>query len=223
MFDKVVRKIRNKFEELFPKYPRRDFGRIGVHCKIGRDSALVPQNIFMDDYSVIQDRNNFISYDGKLVLGKYSVISSGCIIIPGNHQPVVGVPFYVATMTHIGDDSRTIEIGEDVWVGAGCILLPKCKIGRGAIVGAGSLVTKEIPPYGVAVGSPARIVASKFSKEMIIEHEKSLYDESERMSLVDIDALFEGPLAGIPILKNVELTDHERLSLNDSLREYGIR
>lgn len=223
MFDKVIRKIRNKCEELFPQYPKRDFGRIGPHCKIGRDSALVPQNIFMDDYSIIQDRNNFISYDGKLILGKYSVISSGCIIVPGNHQPVVGVPFYVATMTHIGDDSRTIEIGEDVWVGAGCILLPKSKIGRGAIVGAGSLVTKEIPPYAVAVGNPAKLVASKFSKEMIIEHEKSLYDENERMSWADIEALFEGPLSGLPVLKNAELTEKDRLSLSNSLREFGIR
>lgn len=223
MFDKVVRKIRNKYEQLFPQYPSKDFGRIGPHCKIGRDTALVPQNIFMDDYSIIQDRNNFISYDGKLVLGKYSVISSGCIIIPANHQPVFGVPFYVATMTHIGDDSRTIEIAEDVWVGAGSILLPKCKIGRGAIVGAGSVVTKEIPPYSVVVGNPARVIAAKFSKEMIIAHEKCLYDESERLSFADVEALFNGPLSGLPILKNAELTDNDRLSLDKSLREYGIR
>ena len=222
MLGKVIRKIRNKFEQLFPQYPAKDFGRIGLHCKIGRDSALVPQNIFMDDYSIIQDRNNFISYDGKLVLGKYSVISSGCIIVPANHQPAVGVPFYVATMTHIGDDSRTIEIAEDVWVGAGCILLPKCKIGRGAIVGAGSLVTKEIPPYAVAVGHPAKVVAAKFSKEMIIEHEKSLYDDSERMSLADVEALFDGPLAGLPIVQHAELTENDKQSLSNSLREFGI-
>ena len=58
---------------------------------------------------------------------------------------------------------------------------------------------------------------------MIIEHEKSLYDENERMSLADVEALFEGPLSGLPVLKNAELTEKDRLSLSKSLREFGIR
>jgi len=222
MLKGIIQKILNKYKELFPQYPRKSFGRIGIHCKIGEDSALVPQNIFMDDYSIIQDRNNFISYEGKLFLGKFSVISSGCIIIPANHVPIVGVPFYLATMTHLGDDSHDIVIAEDVWVGAGCILLPKCRIGRGAIIGAGSVVTREIPPYAVAVGNPARVVGCKFTREKVIEHEKKIYCEEERMSFEEIDSLFLNELNNLPVIKNAELDSIQQQDLRQSWHNLEI-
>ena len=49
-------------------------------------------------------------------------------------------------------------IGNDVWVGANSVILPGVKIGTGAIVGAGSVVTKDVPEYAIVVGNPARIL-----------------------------------------------------------------
>ena len=64
-------------------------------------------------------------------------------------------------------------------------------MGRGSIAAAGALVNKAVPPYAVVAGVPARIIASVFTKEQIIEHEKCLYPENERMSLQELDDLFE--------------------------------
>ncbi len=53
---------------------------------------------------------------------------------------------------------RVIEIGDDTWLGANCIIMPNVKIGEKVIVGAGSIVTKDIPSYSVVVGAPAKII-----------------------------------------------------------------
>ena len=51
-----------------------------------------------------------------------------------------------------------IRIGDDVWIGAGAIILPGVTIGEGAVVGAGAVVTKDIPPFAIVVGNPAKII-----------------------------------------------------------------
>lgn len=65
-------------------------------------------------------------------------------------------------IAHQGWDSKPVRIGRDAWIGMGCIILPGVSIGEGAIVGAGSLVTKDVPPFGVAVGSPAKVIKYRF-------------------------------------------------------------
>ena len=69
-----------------------------------------------------------------------------------------------------------------MWVGINVTLLAGAHIGRGAIIGACSVVTKDIPPYSIAVGNPARPIKFKWSVDEIIEHEKALYPEKERFT-----------------------------------------
>ncbi len=217
-----IRRIRNLGARTVAGYRIKDFGHIGNHCKIGADCILVPQNMYLDDFVIIQGRNNFISYKGKLVVKKYSVISSSCIIVPSNHVLSVGVPFYLSTISHIGDEDHTILVGEDVWIGAGCKLLPKSSFGRGCIVGAGSVVTKEIPPYAVVAGSPAKIIAVKFSKEDILEHEKKIYPANERFSIMELDALFDRYYKNIKPLKLYHYTAEEGTLLSEIVESLDI-
>lgn len=223
MIAKAFAVIKGYFKKKSPEYKRDQFGSIGPHCIIGSNSKLVPSNIFMEDYSVIQGNNNFISYKGKLIIKKYSVISAGCIIIPSNHVPTVGIPFYGSTLTHIGDDDNEIVVEEDAWVGAGCILLPHCKIGRGCIIGAGSIVTKDIPPYAVAVGSPAKIVGVKFSKDDIIKHEEKLYEQTERFTTVYLEELFNRYFRDVHIVDNHILNSDEDETYRQFSQKYGIK
>lgn len=173
------------------------YGRIGEHSVIKNNTTINKKNVFIGDYCIIQDQINFISNKGKLIVGKYSVVSSGCTVIPGSHLLTVGVPFYISAMNHINDDEGDIIIEEDCWIGAGCILLPKCHVGRGAVVGAGSVVKKNVLPYAVVVGSPARIIATKFTKEEIIKHEQILYPPEERMTISQLNQLFEENYQGL--------------------------
>lgn len=208
------RRISNYYNKIFPKWRNKDFGHIGRGCIISKNSTLIPRNMFLDDFVIIQGGCNFVSYKGKLVIKKYSVISTSCIIVPSGHIPTVGVPFYCSTLTHIGDDNHTLVIEEDVWVGAGCILLPKSKIGRGAIIGAGSVVTKEIPPYAIVVGNPAKIIGVKFSIEEIIEHEKFLYPPEERFSKDFLRTLFSNFYKDYKIMSAYRMTE-----LDDTVME----
>jgi virginiamycin A acetyltransferase len=76
------------------------------------------------------------------------------------------------------------EIGNDVWIGDNAIILPSAhKIGDGAVVGAGAMVNKDVPPYAVVVGNPARVVRFRFSKEKIAE---LLEEEWWKRSIEDI-------------------------------------
>lgn len=200
------------------KYRKSNFARLGNDTIVNQQSRLVPRNMFLEDNVIIQSEVNFISYKGKLIIGKYSVISSGCIIVPSKHIPIVGVPFYYATKYHIGDEDDEINIKEDCWIGAGCILLPGITIGRGSIVGAGSVVTKDIPPYSIAVGSPARVISVKFSVEDIIAHERALYQESERLKIDYLRSLFDTAYKGLPIAKKAEMSADEKVFLRSKLK-----
>lgn len=93
------------------------------------------------------------------------------MIVTGNHVPTVGLNQRIIERLHINDNEKGVYIDEDCWCGANVTLLGGTHLKRGVVVGANSLVNKEIPPYAVVVGSPAKIIASKFTLEQIIEHE----------------------------------------------------
>ena len=65
------------------------------------------------------------------------------------------------------------KIGHDVWIGCRSIILPGVEIGNGAIIAAGSIVTKSVPPYAVVGGNPAKIIKYRFPKRIRLELEKS--------------------------------------------------
>ena len=74
-------------------------------------------------------------------------------------------------------------VDEDVWIGANVSLLAGVHIGRGANIGTGAVIRHDVPPYAIVVGNPAKIVGFSFTPEEIIEHEKSLYSEEDRLPL----------------------------------------
>lgn len=90
-----------------------------------------------------------------------------------------------------------LDIGSDVWLGSNAIVLPSCaKIGHGAVIGAGAVVNKNIPPYGVVVGNPARVVRFRFSKEIIQELLLSAWWEKPIEELAQDMDRFQTPIEG---------------------------
>lgn len=68
---------------------------------------------------------------------------------------------------------QKVVIGNDVWIGHGSVILPGVKIGNGAIIGSLSVVTKDIPPYSIAVGNPTRVIRNRFPKDIANAIEKT--------------------------------------------------
>jgi acetyltransferase-like isoleucine patch superfamily enzyme len=219
--------VRNGFRKIHAQYigvyNDKAYGKKGGYSIVANNSSINQKNIYLDDYCIVQSQTNFISNKGKLIVKKYSVISSGCIIVPESHKLTVGVPFYLSTINHINDDEGDIIIDEDCWIGAGCILLPKCHIGRGAVVGAGSVVKKEVSPYAVVVGAPARVVAVKFTIEEILRHEAVLYPPEERLSEEYLRDLFKEKYQNLKSIGVDDLCDEEKIKLSRIREKLGMK
>ena len=175
-------------------FPRgSSFGQIGQHtvieypCNIGN-----PNQVYLADQVAIRYGISIINAKHeKVTIKKYSVIAPQCTIVTNSHRATVGVPQFILGESHVNDKSGDVVIEEDVWVGANSTILAGVSIGRGATIGACALVTKDIPPYALSIGSPAKIVGVKFTKNGIIKHEKMLYPIEERLTLDELDELFE--------------------------------
>ena len=154
-------------------------------CYLGK-----PSHIYLHDYTLIQPGCRFIIHTGKVYIKKWSSLSCNCTVVTGNHVPTVGVNQRILERNHVNDVEKDIHIDEDCWIGANVTILGGSHLHRGVIVGANSLVNKEIPPYAVIAGVPARIIASKFTIDQILAHEEKLYPENERLSHDELEVLF---------------------------------
>ena len=133
-------------------------------------------NIYGGAKLIISNRSD----NGKMIFKNNSGSAEGLTIVTGNHQRVCGKFFKESGENDIDED---VVVEEDVWIGINVTILSGVTIGRGATVGAGSVCIKSVPPYAVVMGNPAKVVGFNFTPEEIIEHEKALYSEEERLPL----------------------------------------
>lgn len=110
--------------------------------------------IVIGEFTHIQPRCHFVAGKSSIVIGRRCEIAPACAFYPFNHGIAPGLPVREQPLVSNGD----IEIGDDVWLGYGVVVLDGVKIGDGAVVGAGSVVTKDIPANAVAIGSPAKVL-----------------------------------------------------------------
>lgn len=147
--------------------------QLGRYTEVGARTSVVECE--MGDYS-------YVVNDAQLIytrVGKFCSIAAMTRINPGNH------PMYRATQAHFtyrasayfdgeADDaaffdwrrSHRVEIGHDVWIGHGAIILPGRQIGTGSVVAAGAIVTRDVAPYTIVAGNPARVIRRRFSEEV---------------------------------------------------------
>jgi phosphonate metabolism protein (transferase hexapeptide repeat family) len=148
--------------------------RLGAYCEIGARAIL--DEVSMDDYSYTSNDSQ-ITYS---TIGKFCSIAAMTRINPGNHpmQRVTQSHFtYRASMYFAGeaDDAdffkwrrdHHVTIGHDVWIGHGAVILPGRNIGTGAVIAAGATVTKDVAPYMIVAGNPAKVIRSRFPEQLI--------------------------------------------------------
>ncbi len=132
--------------------------RIGKDCEIHDFTMIMSYggNISIGDHCSINPFS--ILYGaGGLRIGKGVRIAAHTVIIPSNHIPGdEKTPLFLRGVT-----AKGIEIGDYTWIGASCKILDGVRIGRHAIIGAGSVVTSSIPDNATAVGVPARVVKQR--------------------------------------------------------------
>jgi acetyltransferase-like isoleucine patch superfamily enzyme len=118
---------------------------------------------------------------GKIVIGKYCSFATDIRYFGANHpieEAVQSAYFYNRAfgLDVIDVERNNLEIGNDVWVGYGVIITSGChKIGNGAVIAAGSVVTKDVEPYTIVGGVPARKIKKRFDDETIMLMEKAMF------------------------------------------------
>ena len=113
--------------------------------------------------------------ESKIIIKDNVVFGPHIFLIGGNHRfDIVGRTIKSIHEKRPQDDADII-IDEECWLGANCIVLKGVHIGRGCVIGAGSIVTKDIPPYTIYTNKGLR---PRFTEEQIKEHERLLYNDS---------------------------------------------
>jgi maltose O-acetyltransferase len=152
--------------EWVPLFLRRAFSSIRVALlkqwifkKVGKNVDICDDVMFFGHKAIVAG-NNFgfgkgcrVGAAGGITIGNHVMIAGYVTLITTNHR-------YKTQFSPEDnyDESKPIVIHDDVWIGERAIILPGVNIGRGAIVGAGAVVPKDVPEYAVVVGNPARIV-----------------------------------------------------------------
>ena len=100
--------------------------------------------------------------NGRCVIGNDVMMGTDCVIITRSHRhDRTDIPM----MDQGFEEERPVFVGNDVWLGDRVIILPGVHIGDGCIIGAGSVVTRDIPPYSVAAGIPAKVIKDRKNAE----------------------------------------------------------
>ncbi len=143
-----------------------DWTSIGPGCQV-LDSELGDWSYAMEGVDIF-----------NAVIGKFANIAARVRINPTNHPTWRATQHhftYRSAAHHLGEDDpeifewrlrHRITIGPDVWIGHGAILLPGVTVGTGAAIGAGSVVTKPVPPYAVVAGNPARVLRRRVEPQV---------------------------------------------------------
>lgn len=135
----------------------RSTGSISIakDCEIGTGAVInsyggkigIDKFAYIGEYVVIYGH-------GGVEIGAKTLIAMHTCIVSSNH----GIPDQTLPIRSMPDVLLPVKIGSDVWIGAGCKILGGVTIGDGCVVGAGSVVTKDLPPYSISVGNPARVI-----------------------------------------------------------------
>lgn len=149
---------------------------------VGHGTTLKAPNSLKVGSRVKIGANTSIACNGSI--GNGVLISSNVGIVGRYDHDHTEIGRYVSEgtwvykdKTSINDPKHQIVIEDDVWIGFGAILLSGITIGRGAIVAAGSVVTKDVKPYEIVAGNPAKKVSERFSSNQISSHEEALKKE----------------------------------------------
>jgi acetyltransferase-like isoleucine patch superfamily enzyme len=114
-----------------------------------------------------------MDWGSQLTIGKYCCLADGVtFLLGGNHRPdwITTYPFnilwkeFLAIQGHPATKGDTV-VGNDVWIGTKSLILSGVRIGDGAVIGAGSIVTKDISCYSIVAGNPAKLIRERFTSE----------------------------------------------------------
>ena len=172
--NKRIQDLLNHFySAIVPARFRADWMHKGENVHIDYSSSLfVPfKHIWLGDDVYIGPRALCYCTNSKIVIMGKVTIGPSLTIMGGDHNYRTIGKFIIDELTKMPEDDQDVVIEPDVWIGCNVTILKGVTIHHGAIVAAGSVVTKDIPPYAIVGGNPAKIIKSRFTLDEIERHE----------------------------------------------------
>jgi acetyltransferase-like isoleucine patch superfamily enzyme len=135
---------------------------IGPKSSVGFGTLLIVKSEFglngalrIGEHTAVNEYNNLRAAGGEISIGNHCQIAQFCTLVASNHTTETAKYMIDAPW----DGTKTsINIEDDVWIGANCVILPGVRIGRGAVIGAGSVITKDVPNHSIVAGVPGRFI-----------------------------------------------------------------
>lgn len=175
----LIQTIKNLFNPAISVFSRVEYSKVSPKAKIWRFAKL--DHAVIGDYSYIGPKARVV----HATVGKFCSIANETCIGMGTHplNHISSSPIFYSPINGTGhkwvkrrgsfEEYKHVKIGNDVWVGHRAMILGGVTIGNGAVIAAGAIVTKDVPPFAIVGGVPAKIIKYRFSEDMIEELLKS--------------------------------------------------
>lgn len=166
-----------RFKYLLAKVLKKSRLAAITGSQVHPESKVEPGSQF---YCSTMDKHSFCGYDCDIAhadIGRFVSIANDVVIGGGRHpMEWVGMsPVFYAGRDSVKakfsefqrDPPKRVTIGHDVWIGRNAILMPGLDIGHGAVIGAGAVVTRNVEPYAIVAGNPARLIRHRFAPDVV--------------------------------------------------------
>ena len=161
------------------KYKVSCLGAHGCNVTIEGACDISVSNVYCGDHVYIGPNARFLSSDAKIHIGNHVMFGPNVMMATGNHRVDIVGCFMSDVKEKLPENDEDIVIEDDCWIGMGAVILKGVTIGRGSVIGAGTIVTKDIPPYSIVYSKSQLVIKERFTKGQILEHEKILYGKEE--------------------------------------------
>lgn len=165
---------------------KKGLGKIGHDVSIGYGYNFTERNIFIGDNVHIGRNALFWCSESKIIIKDKVVMGPNVTIMAGDHNTSEMGKFMIDVKNKLPGNDADVIIHEDVWIGCNTTILKGVSVGRGSVVAAGTLVLKDVPPYSIVGGVPAKVIKFRWDIDSIRQHEALLYPVDSRL---DIDSL----------------------------------
>ena len=173
-----------------------DVSEVSPKAKVYGKTQIYQSQI--DDYSYVASGTQVICTE----IGKFCSIADDVILGPGIHtlSQISSSPIFTEYYNAVGKSwtSKTVakpfkpvRIGHDVWIGSRVVVMGGVTIGNGAVVGACAVVTKDVPPYAIVGGVPAKVIRYRFPEDVISKLEEIHWWDMPEEKLKSYIALFQ--------------------------------
>lgn len=195
--------MKMKLKYIWAKFCKKIRGKAILNSSIHKSSKVEAGSSVVNS---TMGKHSFCGYDCQILnsrIGSFCSISNDVIIGGGRHpMEWVGMSpvFYEGKdsvkakfSTHKRNPVKIVNIGHDVWIGEKVLISQGVNIGTGAVIGMGAIVTKDVAPYAIVVGSPAKEIRKRFDQDIIDKLLESKWWEFDDSKLKEAAKFFKNP------------------------------